>query len=216
MSGLCPNHGPFDGNVCTYPPPHGDDGRPGKPSLDDAATELGARGRRYDSGEEPTEMPKKRILDEDDDGDVTTDYGGLGDDVLDKTQLENPLPPMLAMLWVTEGRRPGKTYPVNDETTVGRQGCSIVLDDVKVSKTHAKFKMNGDDFVIWDLATTNGTFVNGKKINKATVLQENDLIRIGETTFSFRQLISRNKQKEKNSRTSSPKKPVAKEKPAKK
>ncbi|MBI5953350.1 MAG: FHA domain-containing protein [Chloroflexi bacterium] len=196
MSGFCPNHGPYDEATCPFPPPHGDKERPGKPFLsdDEAPTDLG-QGRRHgynDSGEEPTEIPNGngRFLD---DGEELTDPGGYDD--LDVTELDEPSRVTLAMLWVKEGRRRGKTYNVYNGMIVGRKGSGLVLDERNVSSIHAKFKMEGDNFVVWDLGSSNGTYVNGKKIREATILDENDLVKIGDTVFVVKLLTPRPKRK---------------------
>lgn len=212
MSGFCPNHGPYDGASCPFPPPHGDKERPGKPFLSDeeATTDLG-RGRggrdRNDSGEDPTEIPNGngRILD---DGEETTDYGRGGYDDLDVTELDAPSVVTLAMLWVKEGRRRGKTYNVYNGMIVGRKGSGLVLDERNVSSMHAKFKMEGDNLVVWDLGSSNGTYVNGKMIRQATMLDENDLIKIGDTVFVVKLLTPRPKRKVVNTAPKQ-KKPVA-------
>lgn len=217
MSGHCPNHGPYDGDVCPYAPPHGDEGRPGNPSLDDEApTDFGdhrGRGRYDNSGEEPTEIPgggkRGRFLDEDEE---ETDYGRGRHDELDVTELESPNVVTLAMLWVKEGRRRGRTYPIKHGTVVGRKEGDLILDDPKVSGMHAKFNMEGDNFVVWDFGSVNGTYVNGKRIREATILEENDLVKIGETVFVVKLLEPRIRKKVVNT-VSKSRKPASK-KPA--
>lgn len=207
MSGHCPNHGPYEGEACPYPPPHGNEGRPENPSLDDdAPTDLGDhRGAGYDiSGEEPTEIPgggrRGRFLDDDEE---ETDYGRGRYDELDVTELESPTVVTLAMLWVKEGRRRGRTYPIKHGTVVGRKEGDLILDDPKVSGMHAKFNMEGDNFVVWDFGSANGTLVNGKKIREATILEENDLVKIGETIFVVKLLEPRQRKKTASSSSKS-------------
>jgi len=197
MSGFCPNHGPFKEDTCPYPPPHGDiGGRPEKPSpLDDeVSTDLG--NSRHDSGEEPTEMPRNAgrnsFLDEDE---APTEYGRGKYDDLDVTELEAPSSVTLAMLWVKDGHRRGRTYPIKAGMIVGRKEGGLIIDDPKVSSMHAKFTMEGDNFVVWDFGSSNGTYVNGKKIREATVLEENDLVKIGDTVFVVKLLNPRAKRK---------------------
>ena len=202
MSGFCPNHGPFDGNACPFPPPHGDvGGRPENPSPlddDDIPTEPpgGYGGPVYDSGEEPTEIPGGRgrggFFDE---SEEPTEFGYGGYDGLDVTELEAPPTVTLALLWVKEGRKRGRTYPIKHGTLVGRKEGDLILDDPKVSSMHAKFKMEGEDFVVWDFGSSNGTYVNGKQIREATVLDENDEVKIGETVFIVKLLEPKPKRK---------------------
>lgn len=214
MSGHCPNHGPYDGDACPFPPPHGNEGKQeSPPSLDDdAPTDLGDHrgGRRYDdSGDEPTEIPgggrRGRFLDDDEEA---TDLGRGRYEDIDVTELEMPHVETLAMLWVKEGRRRGRTYPVKHGTVVGRKEGNLILDDPKVSSTHARFNMEGDNFVVWDFGSANGTYVNGKRIREATVLDENDLVKIGETVFVVKLLEPRFRKKTSHADSKSKKTPV--------
>jgi hypothetical protein len=108
-----------------------------------------------------------------------------GDDL---TELEVSIPAVMGLLWVKEGPRRGKYYPIKHGTVIGRKEGSLILDDPKVSSRHAKFTIEDEDFVIWDLGTSNGTMVNGRKIREATSLVENDLIKIGESVFVIKLL----------------------------
>jgi hypothetical protein len=91
-----------------------------------------------------------------------------------------------AMAWLVEkkGRNRGTVYRLNAElTTLGRSKSSdIVLTDDTVSTDHAKIRREQSGFVLYDLVTANGTFVNEQKIVNAP-LKENDQIRIGETVL---------------------------------
>lgn len=85
--------------------------------------------------------------------------------------------------------RPGKastTVPIeNDETLLGRdKKCHVVLDLVNVSRVHARILSNGEDFILEDMNSTNGTFVNNVRIIRC-VLHDNDQIRIGEARLVF-------------------------------
>lgn len=97
--------------------------------------------------------------------------------------------PVLAYLIVKSGRRIGASYPLRKKVVnIGRESDNdIVLDDPKVSRQHAKMKLEGDTFVIYDLASSNGTFVNGQKIMNET-LQDGDEIKIGDTVFAFKKV----------------------------
>jgi hypothetical protein len=79
--------------------------------------------------------------------------------------------------------RKGEVLPIPDEVTVGRGGgCGIVLaDDTYVSTLHARlFQRNRESFVE-DLGSTNGTFVNGKRVSDATRLRRGDQVQFGQT-----------------------------------
>jgi pSer/pThr/pTyr-binding forkhead associated (FHA) protein len=99
------------------------------------------------------------------------------------------------MLWVKEGPRRGKFYPIRHGTKIGRRDGNLILDHHLVSGSHAKFTMEDGNFFIWDLGSTNGTFVNGRRIRKAILLEENDVIKIGDTFFVVKLLESKPKRK---------------------
>lgn len=66
-----------------------------------------------------------------------------------------------------------------DEIIIGRDsGNDVQIDNVAVSRKHTKIIRNQNHYLIEDLNSTNGTFVNGKKINKK-FLKEDDEISIG-------------------------------------
>lgn len=79
--------------------------------------------------------------------------------------------------------RAGESFPFGDEVTVGRAaGCGVVLaDDTFVSQVHARLFRRDRDVYVEDLASTNGTFVNGKRIGAATRLERGDRVQFGRT-----------------------------------
>jgi FHA domain len=78
----------------------------------------------------------------------------------------------LGILWVKNGYQRGRLYKVRHGTTIGRKYGDVLLDDPKVSKRHAKLTVDDDQFMLWDFGSTNGTFVNGERIRKATLLRK--------------------------------------------
>ncbi len=85
------------------------------------------------------------------------------------------------------------SYPLDRERlTIGRQsGSDIQLDDMAVSSRHARISREQNryledyyDFYIEDLGSTNGTRVNGQRIQRQ-MLKEGDTIRIGTYEFTF-------------------------------
>ena len=79
-----------------------------------------------------------------------------------------------------------KEFPLEKETlTVGRADDNdIKVDNMAVSGHHAKFVRENGDFVMIDLNSLNGTFINAQKISK-WILKNNDLISIGKHTLVF-------------------------------
>lgn len=80
-------------------------------------------------------------------------------------------------------RRP---YPLaKDALSIGRlDSCDIVLSDTGVSRKHAEVRREGDEWVIVDLNSTNGTIVNGKTVRRHRLAQ-GDRIEVGETTIEY-------------------------------
>ena len=69
---------------------------------------------------------------------------------------------------------------------VGRDPSSdILISNKLVSKRHALFYWNGDECLIVDQNSANGTLVNGSKISAETTLKDGDRIEIGDTVFSY-------------------------------
>jgi len=80
----------------------------------------------------------------------------------------------------------GKTYDLGEELTVGRAGgCQITLDDTFVSQLHARvFRRDGQLF-LEDLGSTNGTFLNRKKVTAPIAIRKGDRLQIGKTVMEL-------------------------------
>lgn len=91
-----------------------------------------------------------------------------------------------ASLLVVQGSDQGTRFPVNEQpVTVGRGVRNeIRLLDTEVSRRHATCKWHEGQFVVEDLKSSNGTFVNGRKISRK-VLKNGDQLRIGRSVFLF-------------------------------
>jgi pSer/pThr/pTyr-binding forkhead associated (FHA) protein len=79
----------------------------------------------------------------------------------------------------------GVEFPLADELTVGRAGgCGVLLGaDTFVSQIHARvFRRDGDMF-LEDLGSTNGTYLNKKKVTAPVVMRKGDRVQIGRTTM---------------------------------
>jgi hypothetical protein len=86
----------------------------------------------------------------------------------------------MAILLVLEGPRPGHRIPVDGpELTIGRhEECGLVIPDRQVSRKHARIWQEGGHYVIEDLESKNGTFVNGQELTGPRALQDGDEIQI--------------------------------------
>ena len=85
-------------------------------------------------------------------------------------------------LVMRSGPTPGKTFPLTkDEITIGRDSSNdIVINDAEVSRKHAQLVKQGGAYVIEDLGSTNGTFVNGQRLMGPHSLRPDELILLGE------------------------------------
>ena len=81
----------------------------------------------------------------------------------------------------------GVEFPLADEMTVGRAaGCGIALpDDTFVSQLHARVFRRDGDLYIEDLGSTNGTYLNGKKVSAASVMRKGDHVQVGRTSLEL-------------------------------
>ncbi|HBM74755.1 MAG TPA: hypothetical protein DD429_04280 [Clostridiaceae bacterium] len=78
----------------------------------------------------------------------------------------------------------GAVYPLRPVTTIGRlPDNNIVLDSEYVSGKHARIYLKNNSYVLKDLGSTNGTFLNGARINKPIVIRNGDNINIGGILF---------------------------------
>jgi hypothetical protein len=81
----------------------------------------------------------------------------------------------------------GRTYPLGIGSTVIGRGdqASLRLPDVGISRRHARIDYDGNQVVLTDLGSTNGSMVNGQRVS-AVALNPGDMIQIGTTTLTFR------------------------------
>jgi pSer/pThr/pTyr-binding forkhead associated (FHA) protein/S1-C subfamily serine protease len=81
----------------------------------------------------------------------------------------------------------GKEYPISAATVIGRApDCQIVIEQAGVSRHHAQVELSGDKVIVKDLESSNGTYVNGLRIQGPTELSDGDQIRIHESLFTFK------------------------------
>jgi len=85
-------------------------------------------------------------------------------------------------LVMKSGPTPGKVFDLaKDELVIGRDtGSDITISDAEVSRKHARIYAQGGTYVIEDLGSTNGTFVNGQRLMGPHALKSNELIMFGE------------------------------------
>jgi len=95
------------------------------------------------------------------------------------------LPKSAGMLIVHRGPGRGSRFLLSDGTKIGRDPLSdIFLDDVTISRKHAQVSSENSQFILEDLGSLNGTYLNGASITRA-VLSNNDEIQIGKFHMIF-------------------------------
>lgn len=79
----------------------------------------------------------------------------------------------------------GQVFPLGFEVvTMGRHGDNtVILADPQVSRHHAEISMQGGRWIVRDLDSANGTFVNGQRLVEPHVLRHGDLVRVGQNSF---------------------------------
>ncbi|MFC8683524.1 FHA domain-containing protein [Microbacterium ureisolvens] len=107
----------------------------------------------------------------------------LGDAELDAIEA---LPSGAALLLVRSGPTAGARYLLDsDVTTVGRHPeADIFFDDVTVSRRHAEITRTGTTFELVDQRSLNGTYVNGERVDRATLTNGAE-VRIGKFRLNF-------------------------------
>jgi predicted component of type VI protein secretion system len=90
------------------------------------------------------------------------------------------------LIFVEQKPMEGREQTLDAGATIGREGCDVNLMDPEVSRRHAAIRDQGGSLAIEDLGSTNGTFVNGKRIEVVTVLSNGDTVRLGNTVWTIR------------------------------
>jgi len=108
------------------------------------------------------------------------------DPKLARPRLKEGLVPEDTSIWVSieEGIDAGRTETLSPGGvyTIGREGADIALQDVKVSRKHAEIGLYGPGaYMLRDLASTNGTWLNGKPVGDRAPLNNGDVVRVGDT-----------------------------------
>src|SRR5262249_50513139 len=104
---------------------------------------------------------------------------------------EGPNQEPLATLFLASGAEE-RTYPLaKDRVAIGRNpDCDIVLQQPSVARYHAQLVRDGSRYLIEDLQSPNGTYVNGQVIKGRTPLNDNDRIHVGGSILLYRRRLA--------------------------
>ncbi len=95
----------------------------------------------------------------------------------------------LAKLVLAEAFKPRKNILIDKNPfVIGRSAdCDLILDRTGISKRHVRISFDGDDYLLEDLASKNGTYINGNRV-QTSPLQEGDLISLSGTDLTFNKI----------------------------
>nr|MBA2438058.1 FHA domain-containing protein [Acidimicrobiia bacterium] len=80
----------------------------------------------------------------------------------------------------------GRTYDLGEELTVGRAaGCQVTLDDNYVSQLHARIFTRDGMLFVEDLGSTNGTYLNTRRVSGPEAMKRGDQLKIGSTVMEL-------------------------------
>lgn len=108
---------------------------------------------------------------------------------LGTTELVNPPEQAAAWLVIRTGRQDGRTLALSNQRshTLGRDPnrADLVLDDDTVSREHARVQYENGQFVLYDLASKSGTYINGHRIQRQ-MLYDSDRLELGKVNLVFK------------------------------
>jgi hypothetical protein len=95
-------------------------------------------------------------------------------------------PPSSVVVHAGDGSRAG-TLRLSGPVEVGRaDSCTIRVDDTYVSQHHAKLFPRDGGWYVEDLGSTNGTFLNDRRVTQAAQVHAGDVVRVGKTVLELR------------------------------
>jgi pSer/pThr/pTyr-binding forkhead associated (FHA) protein len=81
----------------------------------------------------------------------------------------------------------GQRFSLGNPAVVGRSpDADIIIDDPYASEFHLRLGMQNGEVVLHDLGSTNGTYVNGRRVTTPTTLTKGDSIQVGRTILEVR------------------------------
>jgi hypothetical protein len=103
------------------------------------------------------------------------------------TDTEEPPPSRASALLCLTGADVGRTFPLAEASTdIGRgKEVSVRLRDMAVSRRHARIRHHEGAFLLEDLDSPNGVYLNGERVEAPSPLHEGDVIELGRTLLRF-------------------------------
>ena len=89
----------------------------------------------------------------------------------------------MAKLRAISGPIAGQTIEVENELVIGRQDAGLTIDDPELSRRHAVVRRHANRLQVEDLGSSNGTFVDGTRVEEPTLLGGGAEIKLGTTVL---------------------------------
>ena len=110
-----------------------------------------------------------------------------GHDGAEEDGMSPDLRPRLEVV-AAKGHQPGHAFAVRGGALLGRsETADVHIDDSFASASHARIYPSARGVFIDDLGSTNGTYVNGRKVTRPLQLEVDDAVRIGDTELRYRE-----------------------------
>lgn len=91
------------------------------------------------------------------------------------------------VLFVRSDTQRGREFEVPDVVVMGRSDeTDVVLDDPYASEFHLRLVAQENGLMLHDLGSTNGTYVNGRRVSAPTQLRRGDTIQVGKTAMEIK------------------------------
>ena len=125
---------------------------------------------------------------------VATDVAGQRPSRTAETRAQRPKParasrgrtPSSVVVHGPDGTKVG-SFRLSDPLNVGRsEACAIQLEDTYVSQMHARLYGKNGAWFVEDLGSTNGTYVNDRRVASPVELHAGDVVRVGKTVLELR------------------------------
>ena len=94
--------------------------------------------------------------------------------------------PTSVVVHAPEARKP-KAFRLSGSLEIGRaESCEVQLDDTYASQHHARISSHDGTWLVEDLGSTNGTFLNDRRVQSPIEVRAGDVVRIGKTVLELR------------------------------
>jgi len=91
------------------------------------------------------------------------------------------------LVLIRADEKTGKSFKIEDVAVLGRSAqADIVIEDSYASEFHMRFVAGDEGLVLHDLGSTNGTYVNGRRVTAPQVLIKGDAVQVGKTVMEVR------------------------------